>query len=91
MAFLRSDYVFHDSLRSPTRDAHDSQSCAITRGSVPNDTGSSCKRLRAQRDSMGKELSRVEHYAQHFARAADRLRTERDEARAASTAGNCAH
>ena len=31
---------------------------------------------------MGKELSRVEHYAQHFARAADRLRTERDEARA---------
>ena len=44
------------------------------------DSGSSCKRLRAQRDSMGKELSRVEHYAQHFARAADRLRTERDEA-----------
>ena len=37
MAFLQSDHVFQNSLRPPAREAHDSQSCTITRGSVPND------------------------------------------------------
>ena len=58
MAFLRSDYVFHDSLRSPTRDAHDSQSCAITRGSVPNDMVA----FRSQHSSAGPGF-----YEQQFA------------------------
>ena len=39
MAFFQPDHVFSDSLRPPARAAHDSQSCAITRGSVPNDNG----------------------------------------------------
>ena len=37
MASYQNDHVFHSSLRPPARGAHDSQSCAITRGSVPND------------------------------------------------------
>ena len=64
MAFLQSDYVFHDSLRSPTREAHDSQSCAITRGSVPNDN---CGRMSGSAgyfcnsvESCGVVWSRVE-------------------------------
>ena len=38
MAFYQNDRVFHSSLRPPAREAHDGQSCAITRGSVPNDS-----------------------------------------------------
>ena len=37
MASYQIDLVFQGSLRSPARDAHDSKSCAITRGSVPSD------------------------------------------------------
>ena len=37
MASYPDDHVFQSSLRSPARDAHDSRSCAITRGSVPSD------------------------------------------------------
>ena len=37
MASLPGDHQFQSSLRSPARDAYDSRSCAITRGSVPND------------------------------------------------------
>ena len=49
MAFLQSDHVFHNSLRPPAREAHDSQSCAITRGSVPNDMVA----FRSQHSSAG--------------------------------------
>ena len=58
MAFLQSDYVFHDSLRPPAREAHDSQSCAITRGSVPNDMVA----FRSQHSSAGPGF-----YEQQFA------------------------
>ena len=49
MAFFQPDHVFSDSLRPPARTAHDSQSCAITRGSVPNDMVA----FRSQHSSAG--------------------------------------
>ena len=49
MAFFQPDHVFSDSLRPPARAAHDSQSCAITRGSVPNDMVA----FRSQHSSAG--------------------------------------
>ena len=51
MAFLQSGHMFQNSLRPPAREAHDSQSCAITRGSVPNDKYT-CQRFVIFRDSM---------------------------------------
>ena len=50
--------MFQNSLRPPAREAHDSQSCAITRGSVPNDMVA----FRSQHSSAGPGF-----YEQQFA------------------------
>ena len=37
MASFGTEFVYNSTLRPPANGAHDSQSCAITRGSVPSD------------------------------------------------------
>ena len=49
MASFANDSVYDSALRPPTRGAHDSRSCAITRGSVTNDMVA----FRSQHDSAG--------------------------------------